>query len=105
MMWLILALASCFELAFTVCMKLSCGYQKKGYSILTVLATGVSIFLLSIATKELPLGPAYAVWTGLGTILTVTFGIIFFKESRSPKKLFFLGLLFIGVIGLRFCNG
>ena len=79
MMWLVLICASFFELAFTVCMKLSNGLKNVKYTILTVLSTCTSIGLLSIATKTLPLGIAYAVWTGLGTLFNVLFGIFVFK--------------------------
>lgn len=102
MMWIVLILASFCELGFTVCMKLSDGFKNKKYTILTALISGLSIFLLSFAMKALPMGIAYAVWTGLGTVFTVTFGIVFFKESRDWKKLLFLGMVLIGVIGLRF---
>lgn len=101
MMWLVLICASFFELAFTVCMKLSNGLKNVKYTILTVLGSCASIGLLSIATKTLPLGISYAVWTGLGTLLNVLFGIFVFKESRSPKKLVFMGMVLMGVIGLR----
>lgn len=101
MSWLILICASFFELAFTVCMKLSDGLKNIKYTVLTIVSTACSIGLLSIATKTLPLGVAYAVWTGLGTIFNVAFGIIVFKESKSTKKLVFIGMVLMGVIGLR----
>lgn len=101
MMWLVLICASFFELAFTVCMKLSNGLKNVKYTILTMLSTCTSIGLLSIATKTLPLGISYAVWTGLGTLFNVLFGIFVFKESRSTKKLVFMGMVLMGVIGLR----
>ena len=101
MSWLILICASFFELAFTVCMKLSNGLKNIKYTVLTIVSTACSIGLLSIATKTLPLGVAYAVWTGLGTIFNVAFGIVVFKESKSVKKLVFIGMVLMGVIGLR----
>lgn len=104
MMWLVLILASFCELGFAVSMKLSNGYKNIKYTILTILFTALSILLLSQAVKTLPLGIAYAVWTGLGTVFTVTFGIFVFKESRDFKKLFFMGLILLGVIGLRICS-
>ena len=104
MMWLVLILASFCELGFAVFMKLSNGYKNIKYTILTILFTALSILLLSQAVKTLPLGIAYAVWTGLGTVFTVTFGIFVFKESRDFKKLFFMGLILLGVIGLRICS-
>jgi quaternary ammonium compound-resistance protein SugE len=104
MMWLILILASFCELGFTVCMKLSDGFKNKKFTILTIIISAMSIFLLSQAMKTLPMGVAYAVWTGLGTLFTVTFGIFYFKESRDWKKLLFMGMVLAGVIGLRLCS-
>ena len=104
MMWLVLIIAAFFELAFTVFMKLSAGFKHKKYTLLTIICTTCSIYLLSVATKTLPLGPAYAVWTGLGTVFTVLFGIVVFHESRDKKKIFFMALVLIGVIGLRLAS-
>ena len=101
MMWIVLIIAGCFELAFTVCMKLSNGLKNAKYTILTAVCSFISIGLLSVAAKTLPLGVSYAVWTGLGTLFNVLFGIIVFKESKSPKKLVFMALVLLGVIGLR----
>lgn len=101
MMWLVLFCSSIFELGFTAFMKLSEGFKKKKFTILCILSSIFSIGLLSIATTELPLGIAYAVWTGLGTIFITLFGIAVFKESKRPLKLFFLGCVLLGVIGLR----
>lgn len=102
--WGILVLSSFFELAFTVFMKLSDGFKNKKYTVLTVISTVVGIGLLSIAAKTLPLGIAYAVWTGLGTLFTMTFGIFVFKENRDRKKLLFLFFILLGVVGLRLSN-
>lgn len=101
MMWIVLIIAGFFELAFTVCMKMSNGLKNVKYTILTVISSCMSIGLLSIATKTLPLGISYAVWTGLGTLFNVVFGIVVFKESKSAKKLIFMALILAGVIGLR----
>ncbi len=101
MMWIVLVCASFFELAFTVCMKLSDGLKNVKYTVLTVVSVFCSIGLLSVAVKTLPLGIAYAVWTGLGTVFNVIFGIVVFKESRDVKKLVFMGMVLAGVVGLR----
>lgn len=101
MMWIVLFISSFFELGFTVFLKLSEGLKKKKYTCLTILSTIGSIGLLSIATTQLPLGIAYAIWTGLGTVLITLFGIAVFKESKDPLKLFFLAMVLVGVIGLR----
>ncbi|MEI3518210.1 MAG: SMR family transporter [Clostridia bacterium] len=70
---------------------------------MTVLITALGIFLLSTAAKTLPLGIAYAVWTGLGTVFTVLFGIIVFGESRNKRMLFMI-MVVAGVVGLRLCS-
>lgn len=101
MMWLVLFISSFFELGFTVFLKLSEGFKNKKFTVLCILSTIASIGLLSIATTVVPLGVGYAVWTGLGTVLITLFGIVVFKESKDPLKLFFLALVLLGVIGLR----
>lgn len=104
MMWIVLVCASFCELGFTVCMKLSDGFRNKKFAVLTFVITLFGIFLLSIATKTLPLGVAYAVWTGLGTLFSVLFGIFVFKESHDAKKIFFICMVVAGVVGLRLCS-
>lgn len=101
MMWAVVIGASVFELAFTVFMKLSDGLKNVKYTVLTAISVFFSIGLLSIAVKTLPLGPAYAVWTGLGTVLNVVFGIVVFKESKSKRKLICIAAVLLGVVGLR----
>lgn len=101
MMWIVLIMASCCELGFTVFMKLSDGFKNKKYTVLTIVTVSLSIYLLSLSVKTLPLGVAYAVWTGLGTMLNVLFGIFVFHESRDRKKLIFMGMILMGVVGLR----
>ncbi|MBE6989560.1 MAG: multidrug efflux SMR transporter [Ruminococcaceae bacterium] len=104
MMWLVLVASSCCELGFAVFMKLSDSFKNLKYTVLTILATSLSIYLLSVATRVLPLGPAYAVWTGLGTVFNVLFGIFVFHEDHSFRKLLFLSMVLLGVIGLRICG-
>ncbi|MCB6994205.1 multidrug efflux SMR transporter [bacterium 210820-DFI.6.37] len=101
MMWVLLVLSSFCELGFTVFMKLSEGFKIKKYTLLTIFTAALSVFSLSFAAKTLPLGIAYAVWTGLGTVFNVAFGIFVFKESRERKKLLFLAMVLLGVVGLR----
>ena len=91
MMWIILFMSSFFELGFTVCLKLSEGFKKKKWTILCIASTICSIGMLSIATTELPLSIAYAVWTGAGTILITLFGIAVFKEKQRPTQTILLG--------------
>lgn len=102
MAWLVLFIAGLFEVAWAVGLKLSQGFSKPILSALTVVAMILSFYLLARALRHLPLGTAYAVWTGLGAIGTAVIGILFFDESREPLRLLSMGLIVAGVLGLRF---
>lgn len=101
MAWVYLLLASAFEVAWAVGLKSTQGFTRLWPSVY-VLATGVtSVVLLAQATKYLPIGTAYAVWTGIGAIGTAILGMILFGESRDAARLACIGLILAGVIGLR----
>ncbi len=80
MAWVMLGIAGIFEVVWATCMKYSEGFTKLSWSLLTFAGMAVSFFLLARATKTLPLGTAYAVWTGIGALGSVIVGIILFKE-------------------------
>lgn len=90
-----------FEVVWATCMKYSEGFTKLSWSLLTFAGMAVSFFLLARATKTLPLGTAYAVWTGIGALGSVIVGIILFKEPVTAGRLIFAALLLIGIIGLK----
>lgn len=101
MAWVYLLLAGVFEVAWAVGLKSTQGFTRLWPSVY-VLATGVtSVVLLAQATKYLPIGTAYAVWTGIGAIGTAILGMILFGESRDAARLACIGLILAGVIGLR----
>ena len=77
------------------------GFTVLKFTILTVIGMIFSFVFLSQATKVLPLGTSYAIWTGIGALGAVIVGILLFKESVSPIRLFFVALLLIGIIGLK----
>ena len=77
------------------------GFTKPMYSVVTVVGMIVSFLLLSQATKTLPLGTAYGIWTGIGALGAVLVGILVFKEPVSFMRLFFAGVLLVGIIGLK----
>ncbi len=105
MAWIYLLLASAFEVAWAVGLKSTQGFTRLWPS-LYVLATGTaSVVLLAQATKELPIGTAYAVWTGIGAIGTATLGMILFGESRDAMRLACMALIVAGVVGLRIVTG
>ncbi len=101
MEWIILTLAGIFEIVWAVGLKYTEGFTKFIPSSITVIAMLLSFWLLSISMRTLPLGVSYAVWTGIGTVGTVIFGIVWLGESASIIKIIFLFLILIGIIGLK----
>lgn len=101
MAWIYLIFAGLIEVFWAVCMKLSEGFTVFKFSTMTVAGLIASFLLLSQATKTLPLGTAYAIWTGIGALGAVIIGIIMFNEPASPVRLFFVLLLLVGIIGLK----
>jgi quaternary ammonium compound-resistance protein SugE len=101
MAWLILFIAGLFETAWVVGMKYSQGFTKSGWSIFTVISIFISMGLLAYSLKELPIGTAYAVWTGIGAVGTAILGIYLFNESRELIRLVCIFLIIIGITGLR----
>lgn len=101
MYWTVLVLAGLFEIAWAVGLKYTEGFSRLLPSVLTAVAMVISIVLLAIATKKLPLGTAYAVWTGIGAVGAVTLGIVLFGESAQPLRLLCVGLILAGIIGLK----
>jgi quaternary ammonium compound-resistance protein SugE len=101
MPWVWLILAGCFECAFTTCLKLSDGLTKIGWSVAFVLLSIVSFLLLTLASRNIPLGTAYAVWTGIGAFGTAAIGILWFQDPATFWRVFFLATLIGSVIGLK----
>jgi len=105
MAWMVLLLAGLLETAWAVGLKFTDGLTRPVPTALTAAALIASVWLLAIAVRTLPLGTAYAVWTGIGAVGTVIVGIVRFGESASPVRLFCVGLIVAGLIGLRFAPG
>ncbi len=101
MAWIHLFIAGVFEVVWAVGLKYSHGFTRLYPSIVTALGMILSFYYLSLATKHLPLGTAYAIWTGIGAIGTVVLGIILFNEPRNILRLLFLCLIVISIIGLK----
>jgi quaternary ammonium compound-resistance protein SugE len=101
MNWILLVIAGLFEVGFTTCLKMSDGFTKFLPSIGFVVCATTSFLILNKVIKTIPLGTAYAVWTGIGAVGTVLIGIFFFKESAEFIKLFFIFLLIASIIGLK----
>ncbi|MBH9410393.1 quaternary ammonium compound efflux SMR transporter SugE [Pseudomonas aeruginosa] len=101
MSWIILFFAGLFEVGWAVGLKYTEGFSKPLPTVLTALAMLVSLGLLGPAMKHLPLGTAYAVWTGVGAVGTVIAGIILFGESMALRRLASVALIVCGLVGLK----
>lgn len=104
MPWFILLLAGLFEIAWAIGLKYTDGFSRPLPTILTVAAMLASIALLGLAMKSLPLGTAYAIWTGIGAIGTLIAGILLFGESLAPLRLLSILLIVAGLIGLKLAH-
>ena len=101
MAWLLIVIAGILETGWAIGLKYTDGFTRLVPSLLTAAAMVVSMYLLALAARSLPIGTAYAAWVGIGTAGTVVFGIVLFGESASLPRLFFLGLLLVSVVGLK----
>ncbi|KAA2237091.1 quaternary ammonium compound efflux SMR transporter SugE [Salinarimonas soli] len=101
MAWIYLALAGLFEVGWAVGLKYTHGFTRLVPSLLTGLSMAVSLGLLGLALKSLPLGTAYAVWTGIGTVGTALLGIALFGEPAAAARLACIGLIVSGIVGLK----
>jgi quaternary ammonium compound-resistance protein SugE len=101
MAWVLLALAGLFEVVWAVGLKYAEGFTRPLPSVITVAAMAASVALLGLAMRELPLGTAYAVWTGIGTVGTAILGIVLFAEPATALRLGCIALIAMGIIGLK----
>ncbi|MDT3694920.1 MAG: quaternary ammonium compound efflux SMR transporter SugE [Ignavibacterium sp.] len=101
MYWLILFIAGLFEVAWAVGLKYSEGFSKLWPSVFTIASMIISMGMLAYSVKHLPVGTAYAVWTGIGAIGTAILGMILFSESKELIRIFFIFLIVVGIVGLK----
>ena len=99
--WILLVISGLAEVGFTTVMKLSDGFKKLLPSLLFFVFAPISFWALSTALKSVPLGTAYAVWTGIGAVGTALVGIAFFGESAKPARLALLSVLVAAIVGLK----
>ena len=99
--WIYLVIAGLLEIGWAVTLKKTEGFTRLGPSLVTLGFMGASFYLLSIAMRDLPTGTSYAVWVGIGAAGTAVIGILFLGEPRSALRIVSLGLIVLGVIGLR----
>jgi quaternary ammonium compound-resistance protein SugE len=101
MAWSVLVLAGLFEVAWAIGLKYTAGFTRPVPSVLTLAAMVVSVVLLGVAMKSLPVGTAYAVWVGVGAVGTAILGIVLFAEPATAGRLLSLGLIVAGIVGLK----
>ncbi len=104
MAWILLTLAGLFEIGWAIGLKYTEGFTRPLPTILTVAAMVVSVVLLGLAIRSLPVGTAYAIWTGIGTVGTVILGIVLFAEPASALRLGCIAMIVAGIIGLKLAS-
>jgi quaternary ammonium compound-resistance protein SugE len=105
MAWIILIIAGLFETVWAVALKYSEGFTRLWPTVITAVAMIISLYLLAISLKTLPLGTAYTIWTGIGALGTVIYGVMVFGESKDLLKLIFIMMILGGIVGLRVVSG
>jgi quaternary ammonium compound-resistance protein SugE len=103
--WTLLILAGLLEIGWAIGLKYTDGFTRVGPSVLTGTAMALSMYLLALAARELPIGTAYAVWTGIGALGTALLGMALFGESRDAMRLASICLIVGGVLGLKLTGG
>ncbi len=104
MPWIILVLAGLFEIGWAIGLKYTEGFTRLWPTVGTVTAMAVSVGLLGVAMRTLPVGTAYAIWVGIGAVGTVILGIVLLGDSASPGRLISLALIVAGIIGLKLAS-
>lgn len=105
MAWFDLFIAGIFEVVWSTCLKYSHGFTNVMFTVLTFIGMGFSFWFLAHAVKSLPMGTAYAIWTGIGALGAVIVGVVLFKEQVTLVRLFFVAMLLTGIIGLKLTSG
>ena len=105
MTWVILFVAGLFEIGWAVGLKYTDGFTRLWPTVGTAVALLASMSLLGLALRALPLGTAYAVWTGIGSVGTAVLGIILFREPATAIRLTCIGLIVVGIVGLKLAGG
>jgi quaternary ammonium compound-resistance protein SugE len=99
--WTLLVLAGVLEIGWAIGLKYSAGFTRTLPSVLTIGAMIASMYLLALAARTLPIGTAYAVWTGIGAVGAATLGMILLGEPADPRRAVCIGLIVAGIVGLK----
>ncbi|WP_372723790.1 quaternary ammonium compound efflux SMR transporter SugE [Novipirellula sp.] len=101
MSWIFLVIAGLLEIGWAIGLKYTEGWSRVGPSVLTILTMIASFYCLAVAIKDIPIGTGYAIWTGIGAVGTAILGIILLGESASPMRIACIGVVILGIIGLK----
>lgn len=101
MAWIFLSIAGLLEILWAISLKHTEGFSDLRWSVVTVVGMIASFFCLAQALKTIPVGTAYAIWTGIGAAGTAIFGIVLFSESAALPRLFCIGVIVAGIVGLK----
>lgn len=104
MAWILLLVAGFFEIVWATALKFTDGFTRLWPSVGTVLAMTISMICLSFALRAIPMGTAYAVWTGIGAVGTVILGILLFDEPKTAVRLLCIGMIILGIAGLKLAD-
>ncbi|MGQ8631008.1 DMT family transporter [Agrobacterium sp. DKPNP3] len=101
MAWFLLIISGILDVGWAVSVKMASGYSRPGWSVLSLAFLAAFIFCLGKSLQTLPLGTAYAVWTGIGAVGSVVVGIVVFREPATAVRLFWLAVTLTGILGLK----
>jgi quaternary ammonium compound-resistance protein SugE len=105
MHWIYLIIAGILEIGWAVGLKYTAGFTQLWPSVFTTAGMIASVFFLALAVQRIPLGTAYTVWTGIGAVGTVVLGIVLFGESAAAARLACIGVILLGIVGLKVTSG
>ena len=103
--WMLLLAAGLLEVVWALSMKASQGFTKHNFTSITLVAAGLSFWMLGLALRQIPVGSAYAVWTGIGAVGAAVLGAVFFGESLTFARVGCIALIICGILGLKFLGG
>ena len=103
--WIILLIAAAFEVGWATGLKTTAGFTRLWPSVATIGAMAISMYLLAVAARTLPIGTAYAVWTGIGAVGTALLGMVFYKEPATVARMVCIALIVAGLVGLKVFSG
>ena len=103
--WIVLVAAGALEIVWSLSMKASDGFTRAFFTAITIAAALLSFWLLGLSLKALPVGTAYAVWTGIGTVGAAVLGVMLFNEPASASRIACIALIVVGIVGLKLTNG